>query len=232
MYSDKFVDDETALQQFKNHLNREDVNDLEFRNIKMRTGIHKRLFVKNVAAVGLAAGFIEPLESNGLFSVHEFLIELVRSLRRENVTQWDKDNYTYSCKHMFTGFAEFVALHYAMSNRDDTEYWKANNNKQWEEALINLKPKFQIGFLHASISRNKDFKFHNDGGGLHAIAAGMNWAPTDTTSLKYHNRFNEEELYQEFAYWVERLNRRKETWNKNAEKYLNYIDWMKKNIYT
>ena len=60
----------------------------------------------------------------------------------------------------------------------------------------------------------------------------MNWAPTDTTSLKYHNRFNEEELYQEFAYWVERLNRRKETWNKNAEKYLNYIDWMKKNIYT
>lgn len=232
VYSDKFVDDETALQQFKNHLNREDVNDLEFRNIKMRTGIHKRLFVKNVAAVGLAAGFIEPLESNGLFSVHEFLKELVRTLRRDNVTQWDKDNYTYSCKYMFTGFAEFVALHYAMSNRNDTEYWKANNNKQWEEALIDLSPKFQRGFVHAAISRNVDFNFPNDGGGLHAIAAGMNWAPTDEMTLKYYNRFNDKELHDHFAPWVDKLNKRKYNWNQNAQKYLNYIDWMKKNIYT
>ena len=133
---------------------------------------------------------------------------------------------------MFTGFAEFVALHYAMSNRNDTEYWKANNKKQWEECLINLKPRFQRGFVHAAISRNIDFRFPNDGGGLHAIAAGMNWAATDTTTLKYHNRYNDKEMHEHFAPWVERLEERKKSWNKNAEKYLNYIDWMKQNIYT
>ena len=45
VYSDKFVDDDTALKEFKNHLGRD---DLEFRKIKMRVGIHKRLWVKKM----------------------------------------------------------------------------------------------------------------------------------------------------------------------------------------
>ncbi len=69
VYSSKFVDDDTALKEFKKHLKQK---DLEFKKIKMKVGIHKRLWVKNVIAIGLSAGFIEPLESNGLFSVHEF----------------------------------------------------------------------------------------------------------------------------------------------------------------
>ena len=35
--------------------------------------LHKNFFVLNVCAIGLSAGFIEPLESNGLLTVHEFL---------------------------------------------------------------------------------------------------------------------------------------------------------------
>ena len=233
VYSNKFVDDDTALQEFKNHLNRDDIEDLEFKNIKMRTGIHRRLFVKNVVAVGLSAGFIEPLESNGLFSVHEFLIQLVRNLRRERITQWDKDNYTFACKSIFTSFAEFVCLHYALSNREDTEYWKMNSDKQWEESLINLKPKLNSGgFVDAALRRYELFEFPNNGTGLHAISAGMNWAPTDIHTLKYYNRINDKEVFNYFKPWVDRLNERKDKWNKNAETYLNYIDWMKENIYS
>ena len=103
VYSSKFIDDDSALKEFKKHLGK---NDLEFKNIKMRTGIHKRLWVKNVVAIGLSAGFIEPLESNGLFSVHEFLIKLLRNIRGENISQWDKDNFNFQCKHLFKEFAE------------------------------------------------------------------------------------------------------------------------------
>ena len=98
VYSDKFVDDDTALKQFQKHLG---TDELEFKKIKMRVGIHEKLWHKNVAAIGLSAGFIEPLESNGLFSVHEFVIKLVRALNREKVSQWDKDNYTYQCNKQF-----------------------------------------------------------------------------------------------------------------------------------
>jgi len=237
VYSDKFVDDETALQQFKNHLglnyhDHPNHDDLEFRKIKMRTGIHKRLFVKNVAAVGLAGGFIEPLESNGLFSVHEFLIELVRNLRRDYITQWDKDNYTHTCKSMFYKFAEFVGMHYALSIRNDTDYWRANNQKQWEESLITSKPKMQIGYLYSAIDRNQEHRFANDGGGLHFIAAGMNWAPTDKDNLMYHNLMSEEKLKKLYQPAIAYLDVRKGRWNSKAKNSPDNIQFLKDNIYT
>jgi|TARA_R110002124_G_scaffold52820_1_gene151601 tryptophan halogenase len=183
VYSSKFVDDDTALQEFKNHLKQD---DLEFKNIKMRIGIHKTLWEKNVVAIGLSAGFIEPLESNGLFSVHEFLIKLLRNLQRGKVSQWDRDNFTFSCKRMFRTFAEFVALHYALSHRDETPYWKYLNNKNWSKELINLQPQLIHGFLAASFDRDQSYKFET-AGGLHCIAAGMHWSPTDLPSLFYEN---------------------------------------------
>jgi tryptophan halogenase len=52
----------------------------------MRVGIHKRTFVKNVVAIGLSAGFIEQLESNGLYTVHEFLFKVFKTLERPAIT--------------------------------------------------------------------------------------------------------------------------------------------------
>ena len=209
VYSSKFVDDETALKQFKKHLRQE---DLDFKKIKMRVGIHNRLWVKNVVAIGLSAGFIEPLESNGLFSVHEFLIKLVRNLQREKISQWDRDNFNYQCKQMFKVFAEFVALHYALSHRDDTEYWKSCLNKSWENKLITLEGADYKGFKDAVQRRSHDFRF-DDHTGLQAIAAGMHWGPTDMQSLILHGRYNEKNIEKEFEQCINNLNDRKNTCN-------------------
>ena len=140
VYSDKFVTKEEALEEFKQYLTsdkmviprtREEVDALKFREIDMRVGIHERTFVKNVVAIGLSAGFIEPLESNGLFSVHEFLFKLVDILQRGEISQFDRDMYNVSVNDLFTNFAKFVALHYALSHRDDTEYWRNCKNKSF-----------------------------------------------------------------------------------------------------
>jgi tryptophan halogenase len=141
VYSDKFVTKEEALEEFKQYLTsdkmiiprtRAEVDALKFREIDMRVGIHERTFVKNVVAIGLSAGFIEPLESNGLFSVHEFLFKLVDILQRGEISQFDRDMYNVSVKDLFTNFAKFVALHYALSHRDDTEYWRDCKNKSFQ----------------------------------------------------------------------------------------------------
>ena len=220
VYSDKYISDDDALQQFKNFLktihtsqNLPQLYELEFRNIKMKVGIHRRLWIKNVCAIGLAAGFIEPLESNGLYSVHEFLFYLIRNLQREKVSQWDKDNFTFQCKHLFRDFAEFVAIHYALSHREDTPYWKANFNKQWEEKLINLKPTLINGFLTASLDRSKNYHFNNFGG-LHCIAAGMNWSPTDRFALEYISEFDIHALKRKWKLFIQQLNLRKKEYNK------------------
>jgi hypothetical protein len=138
VYSDKYVTPEEALEEFKQYLmsdkmvvprTREQVDSLEYKPIEMRVGIHERTFVKNVVAIGLSAGFIEPLESNGLFSVHEFLFKLVDILQRGRISQFDRDMYNVSVRTLFDNFSRFVALHYALSHRDDTEYWRDVTNK-------------------------------------------------------------------------------------------------------
>ena len=183
VYSSKFIDDDSALKQFKKYLG---VKNLQFKKIKSKVGIYKRLWVKNVCAIGLSAGFIEPLEGNGLFSVHEFLINLVRNLQRNKVSQFDKDNFNFFCREVFDNFAEFVALHYALSHRDDTPYWKSILNTQWSKTMLNRLPKLGNGI--DSAVRNRAFGFqHSSMGGLHCIAAGMDWSPTDEISLLRHN---------------------------------------------
>ena len=117
VYSDKFVDDEAAKEEFKQYLmsdkmvvprTREEVDALTYRPIKMRVGIHERTWVKNVVAIGLSAGFIEPLESNGLFSVHEFLWKLLDVLYLEDINQFNRDMYNETVHDKFNDFAKFA----------------------------------------------------------------------------------------------------------------------------
>ena len=240
VHSDEFVDKETALQEFKTHLKNTwtgDVENLEYRYINMKTGIHERLFEKNVVAIGLSAGFIEPLESNGLFSVHEFLIELVRNLRRGEITQWDRDNHTFACKAIYSGFEEFVGLHYAMSTRNDTSYWKANNNKVWEESLRDMKPKMFLGYLQAALQRAKYYEFPVDpiekkgNSGLHFIAAGLNWAPDDIPNSVYRTHKTKEEILEILKPYIARLEDQKHAWNEEASKLPSYQEFIKANYY-
>lgn len=227
VYSDKYISDEEALQEFKNHLGRD---DLEFKKLKMRVGIHKRLFVKNVVAIGLSAGFIEPLESNGLFTVHEFLMRLVRTLKRDKISQWDKDNYTYQCKRLFRNFAEFVSLHYALSERTDTKYWQDNFNKEWSSDLINLKKPLQNGFVNVAIDRDVNYHFPDDSG-FHCIAAGMNWPPTSFETIQHINQLDEKHYKKEWKLVVDRLNVRKDDWKNFIKHWDNLYNFLKKNIY-
>ena len=195
---------------------REEVDALEFKDVPMRVGIHKRTWVKNVVAIGLSAGFIEPLESNGLFSVHEFLWKLLKSLQRPAVTQWDIDVYNASCLNIFRNFAEFVALHYALSIRNDTEYWKANNRRTYSPGLDSLQPQSFQGFYdlqHAKMFTNQVPEFS----GITRISVGMNYPILDPITIRgYEIRTgaNHKEVFSES---FERFERKKMYWNSLAD---------------
>ena len=230
VYSDKFVSDEEALEQLKKHLGKRSPKDKsDYKNIKMRVGIHKRLWVKNVCAIGLAAGFIEQLESNGLFSVHEFLKSLVRNLKRNESSQWDKDNFTYECKKMFREFAEFVALHYALSHRKDTPYWKNNFNKEWSKNLINLEPFLLKGLAYSSYTRIFEYAFEQ--GGIHAIAAGMHWAPTDLNTILLNTPYPKKDVLSTWNTLIYNLNNKKKNWDRAVKKEESLFSFLKKEIY-
>jgi tryptophan halogenase len=144
VFSDKHVTPEDAKEEFKKYLmsdkmvvprTKEEVESLEYKLIKMRVGIHERTWVKNTVAIGLSAGFIEPLESNGLFSVHEFLWKLMDVLYLDDINQFNKDMYNETVYDLFNDFAKFVVLHYALSKRDDTPYWLEISNKNFRDPI-------------------------------------------------------------------------------------------------
>jgi len=184
VYSDKYVSDEEALKEFKRHLDKKgsDYSNSQFKNIKMRVGIHNRLFVKNVCAIGLSAGFIEPLESNGLLSVHEFLINLVTVMKRGNedtISQWDRDNFNIFSKNFFDNFTEFVAMHYALSHRDDTKYWKDVTNKSFIDNRLFDKNMYLT--LEAKMDTNNWLRSDS---GTHCIGVGLRYFGCDVFKNK------------------------------------------------
>jgi len=226
VYSDKYISDEDALEQFKSHI---DGKDLEFKNLKMRIGIHKNLWVKNVCAIGLSAGFIEPLESNGLLSVHEFLLHLITILKKDTVSQFAKQHFNLACRRMYNGFAEFVALHYALSNRTDTEYWRDIQKKHYpiEERFFHEKSDFQSAYKNKMEQR----QFHSVGG-FHCIATGMNWFPTSFETIQYALANNDMKFYEkEWQPTIDRLNKRKLEWKNKVKDCPTLYQYLKKNIY-
>lgn len=132
VYCNKFVSDEDALEQFKQHLmtrlssprSREEIDALKFKNISIKNGVHEKCWHKNVVGIGLSYGFIEPLESTGLLSVQEILIRLCEVLHNDTVNKIHKDNFNFVINGIMKGFSYFVGYHYTLSSRRDTPYWK------------------------------------------------------------------------------------------------------------
>jgi flavin-dependent dehydrogenase len=244
VYSDKFVSPEDAKEEFKNYLmsdkmvvprTREQVDSLEFRDIKMRVGINERTFVKNVAAIGLAAGFIEPLESNGLFSVHEFLFKLVDILQRGDISQFDRDMYNVSVRDLFDGFSKFVALHYALSHRDDSLYWKEINNKQFKDTYSNdpYSPyQLKQGAFYNMSLRYMDQWFHNYGmGGITYIATGMNVCMMNDARILNMTYKHKRNYLAEIDAIDKIWDTKKARWNKSAESSPTLKQYLEDNFY-
>lgn len=239
VYSDKYIAPEDALEEFKQYLmsnkvicpkTREEVDALEFRDIPMRVGIHKRTWVKNVVAIGLSAGFIEPLESNGLFSVHEFLFKLIKSLQRPAVTQWDIDVYNAACLNIFRNFAEFVALHYALSIRDDTPYWQANNCRTYSPGLPSLEPQGFQGFYdlqHMKMFTNQVPTF----AGITRISVGMNYPILDPITIRGYEIRDKVSHAEVFEKSFADFEKKKMYWNMLADYEPTLFQYLKKHIY-
>jgi len=238
VYSDKYVDPDQALVEFKNYLksdymtvpnkNRE-VDSFEYRDVKFRIGIHKNTWVKNVVALGLAAGFIEPLESNGLYTTHEFLIKLVRSLYRSKISQTDIDMYNATTKNMFDTFATFVSMHYSLSHRQDTKYWQDISNKKFDPEMQEFNLKYPKGYLNLVENIFTTYTTPTDSG-LGCIATGLNHLVIDNVAADLfimHDKSILQKIKDTLEIWE---NVHKE-WELEADESLTVYEYLKKNVY-
>tara|TARA_B000000609_G_scaffold97944_1_gene74740 strand:+ start:99 stop:1520 length:1422 start_codon:yes stop_codon:yes gene_type:complete len=176
-FCDKFITTEDALHEFATHLK----TDLEgFKLIDYKAGRKKEIWNGNVISIGLSSGFIEPLESNGLLSVHSFLLHFVKTLaNRKNVTQYMRDTFNYKCGNEFDSFSAFVALHYALTQRNDSEYWRHISNIKYPK--IGLLKKCQEIYMASPEQLNQ---LPNEESSFLTVIAGHGWNPFDNVTMK------------------------------------------------
>ena len=189
VYSDRFISRDEARIEFQEHLRRTGVSnpeELSYRELEMRIGIHERTWVKNVVAIGLSAGFIEPLESNGLLTIHEFALYLAETLHKGFVNQWDRDVYNTRAKALFDDFASFVAYHYALSRRKDTEYWReVTERARLDVDYLGACPSETASYVSYAESRLLTRRWNEFAGGVCVFAGlGHNHLPKPLLELE------------------------------------------------
>lgn len=180
VYSSRFVTEQNALKEFKEHLRQhhdpEYIDDAKFFQVNIRHGKRTRAWVGNVVGIGLSYGFVEPLESTGLLTTHENVINLCELLNKRNgyVARTEREMFNKVCDDVIYNFRDFVSMHYAMSMRTDTPYWKwATQTNEYHPDLFNeFNPRWD-DYNHAFIDLYRYQQYRAEYQGHNFIMAGM-----------------------------------------------------------
>ncbi|MBW4718049.1 tryptophan halogenase family protein [Saccharothrix obliqua] len=98
--------------------------DVEANHIRMRIGRSAESWRNNCVAIGLSSGFVEPLESTGIFFIHHAIEQLVKHFPAADWNPRQREMYNSAVANVMDGVREFLVLHYKAAARDDTRYWK------------------------------------------------------------------------------------------------------------
>ncbi|RZI97371.1 MAG: tryptophan halogenase, partial [Rubrivivax sp.] len=96
----------------------------EPRQLRFKTGMRRRIWEKNVVAVGLASGFLEPLESTSLSLVIHGVSALVELFPDRHCEPHLVDEYNRRMAQQYTSIRDFIILHYKQTRREDSEFWR------------------------------------------------------------------------------------------------------------
>jgi flavin-dependent dehydrogenase len=130
VHSSEFLKPADAEKEFRNHLNLHDPM-IKFNSVKFRIGCHERTLAKNTLGVGLASGFIEPLESTGIL----FITKTLESFGGFLLNKLTRDEVNSITKELYISTRDFIFLHYRLSQRNDTPFWRRIQELEYPESV-------------------------------------------------------------------------------------------------
>lgn len=136
VYSSQFVTDDEAWSQLQAATTEfADSEQVTPRFLKMRVGRQTSFWKNNVLAIGLSAGFLEPLESSGIH-LSQVAVELFLELFPTGSNHAPaRTHYNARIASIYDEVRDFVQMHYWLSQRKDTPFWIAARNAQLSPAL-------------------------------------------------------------------------------------------------
>lgn len=92
-------------------------------HLRFVTGHRKKFWNRNVVALGLSAGFMEPLESTSIHLINTGLNKLVSLLSSNGIAQAQEDAFNRFTLKEYERIRDFLILHYKATERTDSEFW-------------------------------------------------------------------------------------------------------------
>lgn len=121
VYASRFMDDDAAEQLLLSQLDA--VPTAAPRRLSFTAGCRTRLWERNVVAVGLAGGFLEPLESTSIHLIQQGISKLFALFPDKRMASVERDEYNRQMGDNYRSIRDFIILHYHATVRDDSTFW-------------------------------------------------------------------------------------------------------------
>jgi len=180
VYSSKYCDESEAAKTLAQYLEL-DEQEINYRAIDMNIGYREKFWHKNCVAIGLSAGFLEPLEATAIL-----LIEATAKLIAEqypfnkSLMSSSANKVNEITKYGWDRVIDFIKLHYCLNQRNDSEFWI--NNRDRASIPPSLLQKLDVWQHRAPVASDFASKyevFHLDN--YQYVLYGMNF-PTNSVA--------------------------------------------------
>ncbi len=147
VYSSQFLSDDAACDTLLGGLEGERLADPRF--LRFVTGKRRKLWSRNVVAIGLSGGFLEPLESTSIYLIQEGITKLLELFPADQHCDVEVAEYNRWMDLQFERVRDFLIMHYHATERDDSDFW---NHMRTMTVPDSLAERLELFTAHGHVS--------------------------------------------------------------------------------
>ncbi|KQW43390.1 MULTISPECIES: tryptophan halogenase family protein [unclassified Roseateles] len=158
VYCSQHISDDEAAATLMANLDGKPLADP--RPIRFKTGMRRLAWNENVIAIGLASGFLEPLESTSIHLIQSAIQQLIDFFPDRGFDATDIAEFNRHSRFHYERIRDFVILHYHLNQRDDSAFWQACAHMAIPDTL---KEKIDLYRSHGRVIRRDNELFSEVG---------------------------------------------------------------------